>query len=281
MKAESWNFKRHPKCSFTMPEELVFVDRYQAGDSFQDIAEDVGVERQTIWKTVTRVYSVEPYQTRGYPGVYDINTEVFKDINNEKSMYALGLLATDGFALADRKQLHFNSVDKEQIENLKECLNLTKDPLVREPRNGYARGRKIEGKKKIYQLRFGPPQVYDDFLKYFPPKSRDMNGIPGTIKDNEHANHFVRGVLDGDGCASNVLCFTGKYGFLEDVQAVIITNCDIGKTGISPKNNSSDTYDLRISGRKQLDRVYKWLYGDANYFLSRKKAKFTELVTEQ
>lgn len=278
MQSERFNLKRHPRCNFTILEELEFVDRYQSGESFEGIAEEVGVNRQTIWKIATDVYDVEPYQTRGYPGLYDINTDVFEDINNEKSMYALGLLATDGYARVDRNQIGFYSTDKEQVENLKKCLECTKEIRTRKPRDGEVRGRPIHGKKNVYVIYFGPERVYNGFLDYFSAKSRDINDVPSEIKDSEYSHHFVRGALDGDGCVSDGVYFTGHMGFIKDIQNIIIDGTNINETPLHKKTNWGSAYDLRIKGKVQLKRVYNWLYKPANYFLTRKKDKLEDYL---
>jgi len=278
MKAERWDFKRHYLCNFTIPEELKFIERYKDGETFSDMAKEVGVSRGSLWKIATKVYGVEPYQTSGYPTLYDINTEIFEDIDSEKSAYALGLIVTDGYIHINNNEIHFTSTDKEQIDNLKQCLDCTQEPYVSEPRINEIDGRVIAGKKKIYQLCFGPEKVCRDFIQYFAAKSSDRNSIPREIKENEHVRHFVRGVIDGDGCVSNGLYLTGNRGLLADVRDILISKLGINKTKLSKKNNRSESYDLQIKKKGDLKNIYHWFHNNTNYSLPRKKDRFSELV---
>lgn len=278
MQAEVWNFKRHYLCNFTISKELEFVERYKDGETFSNMADELGVSRNSLWKIVTQIYKAEPYQTRGYPGLYDINTEAFKEIDSEESAYTLGLIATDGHVYLARNQINFDSTDKEQIDNLKQCLECTREPYVYEPRISEIRGHKVEGKKKVYKLRFGPKKICDDFMQYFAPKSSDRNSISEEIKNNSYVKHFVRGVIDGDGCVSNGLYLTGNRGIIEGIREILIDRLSINKTKLNKKSGRNDTYDLQIKKNSDLEDIYNWFYNDANYFLSRKKNKFSELV---
>lgn len=278
MKAEKWSFKRHYLCKFTIPEELKIVERYKNGETFSNMAEELGASRHSLWEFATKVYGVESYQTSGYPTLYDINTEAFEDIDSEKSAYALGLIVTDGYIHMDNNEIHFTSTDKEQIDNLKQCLDCTQAPYVSEPRTGEINGRPVKGRKKIYQLCFGPEKVCQDFIQYFAPKSSDRDNIPREVKKSEYVKHFVRGVIDGDGCISGGVYITGNRGILEDTQEILISRLDINKTKLHKKNGKSSSYDLQIKKQKDLERIYNWLYESANYYLSRKKDKFSKLI---
>lgn len=278
MKAENWNFKRHHMCNFTIPKELEFVERYKDGETFSDMAKEVGVSRGSLWKMVTKVYGVEPYQTNGYPTLYDINTDAFEDIDSEKSAYALGLIVTDGYIHMDNNEIHFTSSDKEQIDNLKQCLDCTKKPYVSEPRTSEINGKVVAGKKDIYQLCFGPEKICQDFIQYFAPKSSDRNGIPEDIKDNKYVRHFVRGVIDGDGCVSGGLYLTGNRGLIADVRDILVNNLDINKTRLNKKSGRNNTFDLQIKKKADLEKTYNWFYEGADYYLSRKKDRFSKLI---
>lgn len=278
MKAESWCFKRHPMCNFAILEELKIVERYKDGETFSSMADELNVSRNSLWKFTTKVYNVKPYQTSGYPTLYDINTEAFENVDSEESAYALGLIVTDGYIHIKNNEIHFTSTDKEQIDNLKKCLDCTQNPYVSEPRTGEIDGRPVTGRKKIYQLCFGPEKICRDFIQYFAPKSSDRNSIPKEIKGNEYVRHFVRGVIDGDGCISGGVYITGNRGILEDTQEILISRLDINKTKLHKKNDRSSSYDLQIKKQKDLESIYSWLYENANYYLSRKKNKFSKLV---
>lgn len=285
MQAETWSLKRHWKCNFTILEEVKIVDRYLDGETFASIANGLGVARQSLWRMAKEVYNVDMYQTNGYPTHYDINTEVFENIDNEKSAYALGLIVSDGHVLARRGEIEFNSTDKELIRNMQECLETDKEPYIRYPQEGEINGRPIKAKKILYTLRVGPQKIKADFLRHFPARSEDTDNIPEGLRNKLCTRHLIRGIFDGDGCAHQLagnarISFTGKERFLTAIRETIEHNLDKKMGGIYPKSNNN-FFDYSISGSNNVKLLYHWLYDDAKFFLSRKKDILTNGLTLQ
>ena len=269
LKAENWNFKRHPMCNFTILEEKEFVTRYKEGETFADMAKEVNVSRNSLWKIVTKAYNVEPYQTRGYPKQYDIDLNTFSELT-ERSAYALGLIASDGYIAEATDLLHFYSCDKEQMDNFLDCLKCDKEPTARE-REIYT--------STCYRVYIGHHKIINGISAYIPYRSKDFKKIPDCIKDSPYFRDFIRGFFDGDGHAgkeNKTIVFTGKKSLMEDIREKIKNVFRVNASGINKVTGeyvkeNSDTCHLGYSKVKSCKKLYEIMYKDAEYFLSRKK----------
>lgn len=273
MQAENWNFKRHPMCNFTIPEELEFVKRYENGETFSDMAKEVDVSRGSLWKMVTQVYDVEPYQTSKYPSEYNLDTEVFSNIHNEKTMYLLGLIYSDGHIGPKQKILRFVTTDKEQMENFKTCLGTNKSHLNVPAKNGF---------KKQYRLNIAYRPMINDLLEYIPELSRDTVRVNKKIVNNPKFDHFLRGFFDGDGSVgknTKNIVFTGKESLMKNLEKAIESKYTVKASGLNRVvggyiKENSDVYHLSYGKVNACKKLYKIMYKDAKYFLSRKRDIF-------
>lgn len=254
-----------------MAEEIELVNRYKQGDTFSDMAKELNTQRQWLWELVTKTYGVEPYQTAGYPAQYDLNVDTFENIHSEKPMYALGLIYSDGHITQDKYTLTFASVDREQVENLKKCLGSTHKP--------YVAYKDDPNKTTQYHLEIGYEPMIDDLTQYVEEMSKDQYDINQEIVTSNYFNHFLRGFLDGDGSvgkASKNIVFTGKKELMNNLKGAIKDNYGIEDSGInkvvgSHIKKSSDVYHLSYCKVDACKKLYKIMYNDAEYFLSRKK----------
>ena len=270
LKAESWNFKRHPKCNFTIPEEKEFVNRYKDGEAFSDMAEEAGVSRGSLWKMVTQVYDVEPYQTVGYPVKYDLNTTIFSDIDNEKSMYALGLIYSDGHISKFHSAIQFKSTDKEQILNFRKCFETTKDYYTVDTEDQY---------KDAFTFQVGYEPMVNDLLELVPKRSKDTEKISDKIASSPYFHHFLRGFLDGDGSVRKTdggVEFTGKKSLMKNLRRIIKYKYGLEASSLKRVTGGfagyeSTSYHLSYYKNKAKRRLQTELYDDATLFLTRKR----------
>ena len=270
LKAESWNFKRHPRCNFTIPKELEFVDRYKNGEVFSDMAKESGVSRNSLWKIVTKAYDVEPYQTSSYPKEYDLNTDVFNDIHNERSMYALGLIYSDGHISYGR--LFFDTVDKEQLNNFRDCLETDKDYTTYPPEEDN------HSEQYRFALKYQP--MIEDLRKLVPDFSVNTTEINSKVVNSPYFNHFLRGFLDGDGSVGKTraqITFIGNKSLMKSLGEAIEQNCNLKLSGLYEKtsgfaeNAERTSCQLTYCKNKAKRKLQTELYDDATLFLTRKK----------
>lgn len=274
LKAEKWEFRRHPRCPFTIPEEKMVVERYKNGETFSDIAKELDTNRSYLWKIATKSYGVETYQTSGYPKKFDMNIHTFKNIHNEKTMYLLGLIYTDGHISKARKRLHFVTTDKDQMENFKTCLESTQD---------YFTVPETENSKRQYRIAVSYEPMIDDLLDYVPQSSKETKRINKEIVDSNSFNHFLRGFFDGDGCVTKEggqVIFTGNKELMASLENIIEEKYGITASGTNKikggfvKNENHNTYHLGYYHNSSCQKFYKLFYDNANLYLTRKKNIF-------
>lgn len=276
MKTERWDFKRHYLCNFTILEELGFVERYKNGETFSNMAKEAGVSRGSLWKMVTQVYGIEPYQTSRYPSKYDLDTDVFSDIYNERSMYLLGLIYSDGHIGPKQKILRFVTTDKEQMENFKACLGTNKSYLNIPAKDGF---------KKQYRLNIAYRPMINDLRNYVPDLSRDTKSINKEIVKSNYFGHFLRGFFDGDGHVTKnggQVIFTGNKSLMKNLREIIQFKYDLNASSLNKitggfiEDSLVDTYHLSYYANKPCKTFYTIFYDNAKYYLSRKKEVFDD-----
>lgn len=278
LRAENWNFKRRWQCNLTIPKEKELVQRYKNGESFSNMAKDYGINRQSLWKIVTKVYGVEPYQTSGYPVKYDLNTTIFDDINNEKSMYALGLIYSDGHISKAHNAIQFKSTDKEQILNFRKCFKTTKDYYTVDTDDQY---------KDAFTFQIGYEPMINDLLRLVPKRSKDTEKISDEIVDSSYFHHFLRGFFDGDGSISKSdgqIVFTGKKSLMKSLEEAIEKNYGIKSSGFYKIKGgfigyNVNSYHLNYYKNKAKGKLYSEMYKDATLFLTRKKEIFDQFYS--
>ncbi len=104
--------------------------------------------------------------------------------------YVIGLITTDGNLSIDGRHINITSKDVEHLEIVKKALGINNKITMK------TRGHHIE---KIYGfLQFGDVAFYKYLMTIglMPKKSLILSSIKVP---RQHFNHFLRGVIDGDG----------------------------------------------------------------------------------
>jgi len=268
MKVENLKIKRHPSCKFTMARELGMVNRYQEGETFREMEQDYGSDRSVLWNIVTNEYHVDSYQTSGYPKRYDLDVNSFEEVN-ERSAYALGLIASDGHITEKTGDLQLYSMDKENTENLLDCMKCTKN--IKEIEAG-----ERSNKSKGYYINLAHEKLIGDITNYIPKRSKDLTKIPPQIENSNHLNHYIRGILDGDGSVSKkgYITFTGTKPHMLDLKRSINEKYGIKANHVRDVMNSPNSYHLSYTANNTWKELYNVLYDKAKHFLTRKKERF-------
>ncbi len=107
--------------------------------------------------------------------------------------YSIGLMASDGCLSSDGRHLTFVSKDKEQVQNVKKCFDVTASIYT------YSSGGK-GNTNRYYRVQWGDITLYNFFIQQIgltPRKSLTLGklGIPDMYYFD-----FLRGSFDGDGC---------------------------------------------------------------------------------
>lgn len=237
--------------------------------------------------------------------IYNFNENFFENIVSEEQAYVLGLFYSDGYVyssgITGGKRATFS-----QMEERKDLVYLVKQLLCAE--NPVY---KIAMKNKYrYEISFNSKKLVSDLclLNCTQDKSLTLQ-FPNFISD-ELMPHFIRGLFDGDGCIWNgkrkkvivkdktrklgkreriihnvKFTYTGNARFVSALQDYLIFKLDFSKTKLnfSKANNintstCSEVCTLEYSGRKNIQKLYSFMYKDAHYFEQSKFNKFNEIL---
>ena len=233
--------------------------------------------------------------------VKSINENVFNEINDEKSAYFLGLIYADG-NLSKRKNWNSWSLSMCQSEKDFDIIIKFKDFLETD--------RKItETKnKKYYIISINSEKICSNLIKFgvVPNKSLVLK-FPDFI-DERLMPHFIRGYFDGDGSVwegkrkkiivkndhkkggvrerviHNVkFNFTGSNTFIPYLQEYLVEHIGLHKTKLnySKSKELHKHCSMEYSGRKNMEKLYEYLYSSATIYGKRKKEKFENIIKNE
>ena len=234
-----------------------------------------------------------------------IDEKYFETIDNEAKAYILGFIYSDGciYVHPTTFVLTFSQLEQDKDILLKIKNELKSDyPLTEKTQKA--------NKKKIFNFYAYSKKIYDDLIKLgvTPRKSLTLK-FPTFLSENL-MRHFIRGYFDGDGCIWNgkrqkkvvkdkmrklgyrerivhnvKFTFTGNISFIGDLQKYLIEKIGISKTKLNyskaknPNNNTSESVcTMEYCGRRNVRKLYEYMYKDATIYGLRKYNKFNEII---
>lgn len=234
----------------------------------------------------------------------EIRHDFFKNIQTEMQAYMLGFHAADGSLDEERKMFRLKlSEDDAEIVNLYKIISpeartfrsdgyeskaTIRDNIIK---TGCIFGIEITSKilvTDLVNLGFGYKKTYSE------------NNIPNIP---EHLmRHFIRGYFDGDGCITfgirkpkPIELQTPKdskkiritQSFQVDSKTISIINDMINffkKYNINLNYNylrRDDMHRMCVSSKKEVEKIFHFLYDDSNFYLKRKFDKFNYYVNTE
>ena len=207
--------------------------------------------------------------------IYDIsvNENYFDKIDSKNKAYWLGFIAGDGhvselhkniaieLGIRDKNhlQLFLNSLESDHVIKIRNCHN-----------------KKTDARYQTCHVSICRSKIVADLTKHGvgPNKSKELSISP-TIPENL-VNHFVRGIIDSDGCWSlninKYLVFSivaSDINFISEIQKLLIGKCNLNVTKIIP-NPTKKAFTIRYEGNVQTKRIFDYLYEDGGIRLDRK-----------
>jgi hypothetical protein len=97
--------------------------------------------------------------------------------------------------------------------------------------------------------------------------------------------HFIRGLVDGDGCISissknkPVIDFTGTIELIHDIEKILKDTLDVDiSIDQRHKDRDNNIYALRIYGFNKIKKFLDWIYKDATIYFKRKYNKYIQFL---
>ena len=214
----------------------------------------------------------EPFKNRRK---YFVNEDFFNNLEDERVLYFLGLLWTDG-CINDKYNLVSLSL-QEKDKNILEYF-----------RNIIQPGKPLYYKKEPHSEQNGNLMIINSkkFVNYLtsigcgPRKTLYLDWPKIDIRE-DLIHHFIRGLIDGDGCVyininNPKRCSISLVGcpiLLKKVSELLSKTLDI-HCGTSKCSQSDKVVNIRVDGRNQCKKLGEYLYKDATIYLKRKYDKY-------
>lgn len=264
---------RRPKsCRWTESQRYYLKKLYESGFSPSQIARQLGKSYSSVYFQLRTLGIKRRSHSEACRG-FAINDHWFKEIDSEYKAYWLGFIAADGcLAHGHTLQIAIKEEDGALLEDLRKRLGIV-TPLRYRAKRAWLT---VSSELLAADLRsHGITERKSLKLRWPEPLREDL------------APHFLRGYIDGDG-SWTVYNSSGKkhyflhiYGtqqFLEGCRDLLARSCDTSKPTIRKNRSNERIYCLTYGGRKQLSRIWHFLYDEAHIFLERKRSVFVDFV---
>lgn len=256
------------------PTEKQIIDTcelYQSGLSEENVGNKVGLCRKTV-RDILRSKNMHIRQPLEFDKKYPLIEDYFEEIDTPNKAYILGFLYADGNVSGKNNliQMGLQARDVHILEKIKSELGCIERPLIFDERS-----KKNSNKQDVYILSIKNKKMHDDLgIWGIVPRKTKILTYPNFLSSDLH-RHFIRGVMDGDGCVHNskthCVDICGTFNFCNTLKEIIEQYLDIHVSVIcKSKIQNSDTFRVSISGRNQCVKFLTWLYEDAEMYLYRK-----------
>ena len=218
----------------------------------------LGQEFGCSYATIRNLLNKHHIQSRGNKQGYPRNEYYFNKIDTEEKAYWLGFLYADGCVHSNNYEISVNITDKEHIEKFRQAIGAVNHKITETKDN------RFENAKLLYQFTIKDQQLHTDLIKWgcIPQKRLIIEKIQNIPRD--YVSHIIRGYFDGDGSLHYLkgtnnyrISFVGTQKFLTEIQKELQTNVSL------QYGNTGKAYTLQIAGRKQVERILKYIYQDS------------------
>ena len=225
---------------------------------------------------------------------YTVDNHFFDVIDNEIKAYMLGFYLTDGCNYEDKHTIKLDVTEEDSyiLERFKNEINYTGEIRKYTYKNDISKDGKYH---TMCRLMFNSIQISKQLALKGCIANKSLKGkyVPnGTIPDYL-MNHFIRGLIDGDGGLSfwedNPITHHRKFqlNFCSTIDSVQkLANYLSKRFNCSPsivdrhKDRNNNNLQLCIDGNRVVKSICDWLYKDATIYLNRKYDKYIILTEE-
>lgn len=267
------NIKPNQLRKLNNKEKEAICNYYNSGKSSEEIAKIFKVDPSTVCRNLKK-QNITIRDNSSNKRKIHLN-EKWLDQINEDQAYFLGLFLADGNVSKKGNGicLRLHSQDKEILEKLSYFFydevrvhSYTED----------------EGKKSTPVSRLC---VYSKYLKnrlkeigIGPNKVKNAR-IPKVI-DQHLMSHFLRGLLDGDGCICIRKCgratidYTGNEYVINEIHSILEKKNIFGSIYY---NYKKDSWSIQINRISDIILFLDWIYNDSSLYMKRKYDKYRKI----
>ena len=232
---------------------------------------------------------------------HDFNQLFFDIIDTEEKAYVLGFIYADGCnnSHPTTGELSISQMERDVdiLYKIKEAMQSTY-PISEEEN-------KWGGAEKRFRFYVYGPKIEEQLTNLGVVHNKSLILEFPTFLPDELMPHFIRGYFDGDGSVwdgqrkkmrvkkewkpgeyrerivHNVkFNFTGSNTFIPHLQEYLIEHLGLSRTKLNYSKAKEDHRHctMEYSGRKNLLKLYNYMYSSASIYGERKKAKFEKIL---
>lgn len=261
-------------CFIKGEEAQKVIELYKNGLSEEEVRQKTGICRTTIRRIIRR-NNEKTHDAGEMRRIYTLDQTYFNALDHQNKFYILGFFYADGnVSKSDNNiQIALQERDVHILEKMKEEFNSNR-PLYFDNRNN-----RNEKHMNVWTLSIDSKIMRDDLIHWgvIPQKTHTLK-YPTFIPDDMHS-HFLRGVMDGDGCIHATYCrgrltravdICGTYDFCIGAKQIIQKYVGISCSIIQFNSQRPNAYRIVISGINNTLSFLNWIYKDAEMYLFRK-----------
>ena len=207
---------------------------------------------------------------------YKINKKFFTN-KNEEYWYFLGLISSDGYISDEKVELCLDEKDEHILVTLRDLISPDK-PIYDKP--------STNAKKFVINSKEVAKMLKNELGMITNKKSLEIT-FPNV--PNNMLRHYVRGLIDGDGCIDTTkgyrgekvyigprLRILGNKAFLLDMLKAIKVQVPNNTKAVSKKGNENVWYiTYNFSTARN---ILNWCYENSHIYLLRKYNKYNEVI---
>ena len=267
---------------YTTIDKDTLIQAYEAnGRSMRATGKALGTSEKTIMRRM-KEHGIEWDTKVFYPC-----DESFFDELNEKSLYWLGFLATDGWVVKHNYtyeiSLKLAHKDLDHLKLYKQHLGSLSPIHDKIEKKTAGKDGFLSDEYLAHQITIASEKIFNRLAEFnIVPSKTHIYRFPEQLKNHPGVQHFIRGCIDGDGWyrehCNNGKDYTteirvgmcGTPAFVKDVYEVIKEQCFID-SGSFYTRKSGKTADFEFCAKEDVNTIVDWLYSGSNIYLPRKR----------
>jgi len=258
-------------------EQLFYIcENYVLGNSSEKIAKELNINPSTVCRILKR-NNIKIRDNSENKRKYWLNKHWLDDIDSQEKAYFLGIFWADG------------SVSKSKNDISLRLHTKDRDVLTKISHFFYGKDRVsdyIEDTNKV-STPVSRISLYSEYLKnrmkclgIKPNKSKQIKFPTKKAIKSSLLSHFIRGLLDGDGCICIRRNGRATVDFTGNTYVINALNYKLLKLDFNNRvyySEIKDSWSLQINSDSNIINFLDWIYKDSTIHLERKYAKYREI----
>jgi len=193
--------------------------------------------------------------------------ETFFEKWSEHSAYIIGLIMSDGYLFYETQNRNANGLQFELAEYDSDVLYKIKETM------NYAGPISVSNRNTV-KLQISHKKIIADLIKLGVPATDKTNNACFIKMPDEVKRHFIRGILDGDGCivdteTTQQITFLGTKQLMDDIKTHLLSIVHFGN---NVRKRKCNVFELKIN-KTAAAKILPYLYDNSTIYLDRKYEK--------